>query len=487
MGFEDKKYIPVRPRDVSPDSMLGKYMSWEPQREDYELAGKLALGATVPYAAVYGFKHTPAARILMNRAMQLSTKIEGFYDKGVTAKNKMSLGWERFKLGRMGDVDKFIQKYPNEFSPDMDLKAKRAQVDKFIKQQGLNKPAELLALADMEKAEIAATLKTTLNPDEDWIVHQYGSKKRLLRHEKLMTENIKMIMGEAPDIDVLRQNGLSAPVKTDIKRLFKGHEFAAEKWGAWSDKHITASNVLDTGSDRSALLSSAKRDPQFAMARDVANSTADLNNPAEVRAAAKNSLNKFDWGKSVPKSMRHHSYVRSAAEVEEILESFMKNYRVDGKRISINFSPQYKPHILMGGVNADVNFVRKESRKVRILKKHKKAFTSGDLGKLKSHGSKYSLLISDDYDMFSKISKLIQKWTHFNFAHESGVSSSSYMEGYGTKATFKKEASHLERTPRRTKFKKAVKSREAKEIARQARKLSNKGVRAITRVAKLIY
>ena len=451
MGFEDKKYIPVRPRDVSPDSMLGKYMSWEPQREDYELAGKLALGATVPYAAVYGFKHTPAARILMNRAMQLSTKIEGFYDKGVTAKNKMSLGWERFKLGRMGDVDKFIQKYPNEFSPDMDLKAKRAQVDKFIKQQGLNKPAELLALADMEKAEIAATLKTTLNPDEDWIVHQYGSKKRLLRHEKLMTENIKMIMGEAPDIDVLRQNGLSAPVKTDIKRLFKGHEFAAEKWGAWSDKHITASNVL------------------------------------EVRAAAKNSLNKFDWGKSVPKSMRHHSYVRSAAEVEEILESFMKNYRVDGKRISINFSPQYKPHILMGGVNADVNFVRKESRKVRILKKHKKAFTSGDLGKLKSHGSKYSLLISDDYDMFSKISKLIQKWTHFNFAHESGVSSSSYMEGYGTKATFKKEASHLERTPRRTKFKKAVKSREAKEIARQARKLSNKGVRAITRVAKLIY
>ena len=88
--------------------------------------------------------------------------------------------------------------------------------------------------------------------------------------------------------------------------------------------------------------------------------------------------------------------------------------------------------------------------------------------------------------MFAKISKLIQKKTHFNFAHESGYSSSN-LQGYGVKPTFRKEAHHLTRTPRRTKFKKALKSREAKEIARQARKLSGKGVRALTRVARFIY
>ncbi len=108
----------------------------------------------------------------------------------------------------------------------MEYKAKVAEVEKFIKQQGLNKPAQLLALADIEKAERSAAMKAAMSPDEEILIHQYGSKKRLYRHEMLMDENVKMIQGEAPDIKVLKQNGLSAPVQTDIKKLFRGHEFA---------------------------------------------------------------------------------------------------------------------------------------------------------------------------------------------------------------------------------------------------------------------
>ncbi|MAH43430.1 hypothetical protein CL614_06995, partial [archaeon] len=104
---------------------------------------------------------------------------------------------------------------------------------------------------------------------------------------------------------------------------------------------------------------------------------------------------------------------------------------------NINFSPQYKPHYLAGGVNASVNM--KVSRYNNIQR---------------------NILISDKYDVIFE-NDPFQRKVHFNTT--------------GTR--------DVKRVPRSIKFKTELKARNWKRAFNQAAKLAMKAAKTLGRIA----
>ena len=118
----------------------------------------LKIGGTVAggYGAVHGFKYTPMARAMLNRAGLTSTEIKGFYDQGA---KKGSLAWEHYKGNWQNSLDKIIKKFPEDFKAGMTKTAKEQQILEVMRLKGDKTPAELLASMNLEKAQNRAAVK----------------------------------------------------------------------------------------------------------------------------------------------------------------------------------------------------------------------------------------------------------------------------------------------------------------------------------------
>ena len=377
MAFGDKNLIPVISGDEIEDA--GKYG---------------LLGAAGVYGAVHGTRYSGLPQLIAPLASRTSTIIEGFYDKGA---NKRGLFMHHVRKNWKDEMDKFIKRFPGHFPKDMPIDKKYNLVKKFMSQEGLKTPAELVHASEAYKIEQRWNAGLIDEP------YGRGAALRKLRHEKLKTEMVNYTMGRKYNKRVLRESGLSSPVQTDIKNIFKGRESVGAQWGLHGDVKASVSHIRNIGADKAMVIKSATKDHMFKMAESVVNSGVDLRNRAAVEKIAADRLGMM--GTELRGVNKLHPQVES---IRNELRRFMQSYKVGPNgELLINFSPGYKPHYLSGGVNADVKVW-----KSRYGKLHR------------------DILISDRYDVLGKGTGALQKRVHFNIAHSTTAGKSMKAEDF---------------------------------------------------------
>jgi len=264
-----------------------------------------------------------------------------------------------------------------------------------------------------------AQLNAEINADfADRGNYSSTTARRWNRHEKISEELIKHVNNKK-NVDYARmaEAGVSEPQLTQANKVFKNHPKALQLWDTVGERNVTHSavghvmredkkglakgnkkgkiiGIRDIGGDRLQLLKSGSRDMQYAMGKKVAK-FANLNSVKSIKEVATLAAEQFiDSPEMVFESKRkmHPSVESYKSEIDR----FMNNYRIDKGKLHINFSPRYKPHFLLGGVNADATFWR------------------GPRGGLKS-----SLLVSDFYDLGTFEKLAAQRNTHITTAFRS--------------------------------------------------------------------
>ena len=427
MALENKNYIPIVPA------------------EDIETAAKYGLlGATGVYGVIHGAKHVGIPQLLSPIAARTSTIIDkkdkvkgpktisqkifgkrvGFYGKGANKPYELLM---HLIKNPTEEIDKFIEKFPGEFSDDMTLGDKRRYVKKLVqREQGIRTPAELVHQAEAMKIEQRWEAGVIDEP------YGRGTHIKKLRHEKLKTEMVNLVMGKKFDSNVLTQNGLSRPVLTDVKSIFQGREYLSGTWKLHGDVKASVSDISNLGGDKAKIIGDVRKDHIFKMAERVVKSGVPLGNRARVEAVASEMLGQM--GTDLRGSKKLHWSAKAHADE---LAKFMRSYKIgpNGELI-INFSPGYKSHYLSGGVNSDV----------KLWKNQRGTF-------------KYDILVSDRYDVVG--SNIVQKRVHFNIAHSTN-------EGKVIRAT------DLARTGTREKLKKSLSAKEYKKAAKDSKRLAMK-------------
>ena len=304
------------------------------------------------------------------------------------------------------------------------------------------------------------------------------SAGRWHRHEVVAEELIGHVNNK-PNVDYKRmeQAGISKPKMTQAGKVFKNNPHALSLWNYSPDRNVTHSTVgkvikdkkgrvikvADIGSDKRSLLMSSTRDMQFVMGENVAK-YADINNPKSVKKYAELAAHDFALKNKdvlVPKRKMHPQVVSHNAEIRR----FMDNYKVVDGKLHINFSPKYKPHYLLGGVNADAHFWK------------------GPKG-----GLKHSLLVSDVYDLGSFEKVAASKNTHITTAFRSN-DTKSMQDYYDSLRTSKSNTQRVQQAIRDRDFKKIGKYTGA-SIKKGAKKIGrtigtkNPAIKALTKGGK---
>lgn len=208
--------------------------------------------------------------------------------------------------------------------------------------------------------------RQNLQPDK--VVGGIGAQKRQTRHEIVKTELNKAVTDQPFDQKKLKAAGYSVPEKQITKNVFKGpHAGVAAKWQLLPQDRITISSFTDSaigsmgGVDKAPISLANKKDSMFKLAEYVTKNAKDLNNPKEVFEWAKHRAASFGTSRHLlDASSRIHpqdDYIRA-------VERFMKSYYVKNGRLHINFSPDFKPSYLLGGVNTDGIFWKKKNGQV---------------------------------------------------------------------------------------------------------------------------
>jgi len=188
-------------------------------------------------------------------------------------------------------------------------------------------------------------------------VKSLKSTQMHIRHEKAAQELVRHSLGKKNvDYDRLNRAGITKPVKTTVGKIFERHVGAMQAWkdadGLLPEHNITHSSVnRAVGADHVKLIGSATKDAKYKLAHHVMKSGIDINNPKEVQKLLKEFSYSFSQKGSFSAPFKLHP---QDPHIDDIVKWFTRNYAVNGNELRINFSPQYKPHYLLGGVNADV-------------------------------------------------------------------------------------------------------------------------------------
>jgi len=442
----------------------------ENDQKALDIAGKGLLGAVGLYGAGLSAKHgakyiKPLGDYMTDVALRSSTIIDDFYKQGA---DKYNLSLSHFRNNFNDELNKFIKQNPNQFhkvrewtqfvkdntvnmqgeyTPKDTQILKKAFVLENMKKHGINNPAELNALSDVRKLEVARGKKRM----------GLGKAKRILRHEELKNQMVKHVMKKDVNVKSLVANGLSEPQKTNVRTLFRGHERAnTAGWKLHPDVNVTVSNILNVGGDKAQLSKAIKKDSMWRLGEYVAQNVKDLNNPVEVRAAVEARASTLGLNATLKQNRLHHSVTSIDGEIDR----FMKNYRVtkDGK-LNITFANQYKPHYLSGGTNTSATFWKGDKNRWIKLKNGQKLKVGPKLH--------HEYLLTDKYDMLNY--EHLQKRQHFNIAHHT------------TTASKNKTAKDFVRLALRDKITDAFRRGDKKELLRLVGKGAFKAARFIGR------
>jgi|TARA_R100001530_G_scaffold136176_1_gene115611 hypothetical protein len=402
-----------------------------------------------------GLKYSGAGTAIGKRAGKMSTVVETFYDKGRTKRDKQKLMAQHMMNNEKDEIQKIVKRHApmlkNEY-PKMQRQIIQDEMNKY----GEKTFAEHRARLDVEKHERTANIR-----GRDSGGYKYTTLKRAHRHEKLAQEMIDWTETGKVNVDRLRANGLSEPILTDMKTAFgtgeglSDHSRVLTQHGRTlhPDSKISISKILDVGGDKKAIVKSVKRDAQYQMGEYVMK-YADLDDPKSIEKYARERI--YSMQKRSIKGFRvasanvlHEHIDDLDLEVRKFMQSF--KYNKNTGIANIVLSPQYKPHYLVGGVNASVN-LRKS--KGRVFRQHIK-------GGIPSKNIKTDILISDKYDVLTN-NDPFQRKVHFNVVTSRDVA----------------------RISTREQLKTAIKAGKWEKAMEKALRLGTKGLIKLTRIGR---
>ena len=402
--------------------------------------GKTAVGTWGASALGYqALKYTGVGPAIGRKAKKLSTVVDTWYAPGNTRKDKIALLYNHFKKNEVNEILK-IQKMSPHFGNLSDPKKLVYNIKRNMNDWGIRTYAEQRALIERDKyARNAVAMRGSASS------HKYTTLNRNLRHERLAQEMIDWTEEGTVNVRRLEKNGLSKPKLTDMKNAFGSgnsfddHSGVMKRWGSslTPNTKISTSKILDVGGDLKAITGSATRDAQYQMAEYVTR-FADLSNPDDIKLKAYERI----YGMKNKKNLRTakwNTLHKNVTDIDKEVTQFLRNFTVNKKGgfTNINFSPQFKPHYLSGGVNASVNM--KLSKYNNIQR---------------------NILISDKYDVILE-NDPFQRKVHFNVT--------------GTR--------DVRRVHRSIKFANELKAKNWKKAFNQAAKLAMKGAKTLGAIA----
>jgi hypothetical protein len=402
--------------------------------------GKTAVGTWGSSALAYqALKYTPIGPAIGKKAAKLSTVVNTWYAPGNTRNDKIALLYNHFKNNEVDEILK-IQKMSPHFGNLDDPKKLVYNIKRNMDNWGIRTYAEQRALIERDRyARNAVAMRGSASS------HKYTTLSRNLRHERLAQEMIDWTEKGTLNVERLEKNGLSKPKLTDMKNAFgSGNNFddhagVMKRWGSGltPDTKISTSKILDVGGDLKAITGSATRDAQYQMAEYVTR-FADLSNPDDIKSKAYERIYGMKNSKNL-RTAKWNTLHKNVTDIDKEVTQFLQNFTVNKKGgfTNINFSPQFKPHYLAGGVNASVNM--KLSRYNNIQR---------------------NILISDKYDVILE-NDPFQRKVHFNVT--------------GTR--------DIKRVPRSIKFSNELKAKNWKKAFNQGAKLAMKGAKTLGRIA----
>ena len=432
-----KNQIPIRRLNEENDD------NYRRTKDVLTKVGTYGGGAYIGSALAYqGLKYGPVGPALGHRAKKMSTIVEGFYDKGVTQKDKRWLMVQHLASNEKEEIQKIVKSHAPNLAKHT-TKIQEGLIRDEMNLWGDKTFAEHRARLDMEKFERMRRMKGAPIGG-----YKYTTLKRGLRHERLAQEMIDWTENAKYNKNRLIANGLSEPKVTDMKSAFgagdafNDHSRVLTQHGRSlpPDAKVSISHILDVGGDRKAIVGSVTRDAQYQMGEHVMR-FADLDDAKSVEKHARERI--YSMQKRSSKGLRTagkwNILHENIDDVEKEVRKFMQTFKYNKKTGigSIVFSPQYKPHYLVGGVNASVNMATTKSN---VLKRN--------------------ILISDKYDVLMN-NDPFQRKVHFNVVTTRDV----------------------KRISDRQKVINAFKAKKWQKAMRKAWQLSGKGMGKLVRIA----
>ena len=391
-----------------------------------KLGGAGYAGSALGYQAL---KYSPVGPAVGKQAKKVSTIVKDFYTPG---SDKKKLMFDHLLHNERDEISKIMKSHWPQLK-SLSPRAAEGVIRDEMSKYGEKTFAEFRARLDVEKFERMRRMKGA-----EIGGYKYTTLKRAHRHEKLAQEMIDWTENGKVNVERLRRNGLSKPVLTDVKNAFGSgnalddHSRVMKAWGSSlsPSSKISVSKILDVGGDRMAITGSATRDAQYQMAEFVTR-FAKLDDLKDVEKHARQRIYSMQTQKGLP-TAKWNKLHKNITDIDNEVATFMKNYRYNKKTgiVNIMFSPQYKPHYLVGGVNASVNM-----RRTRY----------GNVTR--------NILVSDKYDVLLQ-NDPFQRKVHFNVT----------------------TTRDMKRVPRSIKFKTALKAKSWKDAIKHAVKFVSKRV-----------
>ena len=478
--------------------------------------GKGLLGYAALGAAPRALRASGIPNQIFREGKYANNIIKGFYGKGATAFDKLKLQWDHFGYGdpqrasQYLDAQRFIKDYNNDITyRQTGLGRHRSghaisameELDTLLgKSDGWKKVGRLKRFPGSDRFE--RLYDKTLNMKDHRLLSQLqeGIKSNKIKYSTLghMNQEIELAhkfdMGELRGRGTLQHDirseiaktelvehvtegkadyrrlksdgGISRPVRMSAGKFFQHHD------NMWPDlkahDNITVSQVAHSG-DHTKQINAARKSPLYKLAKHVYAKVDNLNDRKAVMKAAMDRASNMGTSRFKSAADRLHPHSKGALDS---VEDFMRRYKVtpDGK-MTINFSPEYKPHKLLGGTNANVIFSSGRATNkspVEFLKSFKNLekldHTNYVMSPVRGLGTKIhsEILVSDMYDIAGTGA---QGKKHVTYAYANTNTSA--------KKAFNKNA-RAEVLPNRERFVNAAKTGNTSDMIKYGKRTSSK-------------
>jgi hypothetical protein len=389
-----------------------------------------------------GLKHfTPLTQAVVNPLKKASTRIEGYYEPGITPKGKMSLVMDHWKGSDMPAITEYLEKYKNTRDPfgipwrdgatEGNINKLRTMMGKYGTMVGLDggiQTADELKFASRIRAGRDSYWKAVdigdsqLQTQAEKLIRR---NENLLRYEMQKTELIKHSFGEKINQARWKSSGLGRLKTTTLSSALDDNSRALRSWinstkfggfgGVSPETKVTAAQY--TGKDHSTLIRNAKhfgssyikipyaKEMASVLGRETPVKYMRLNGMKEV---AEQAYRYYEGGANREGIGRWLDDIEKAStnkKTKDMITQFRNHHDfVDGK-LKVNYS-FVSTQQTVAGVNSDMTIWRGKG----------KSYLRGGKGKLY-----HNVLVSDMYDVAGGMGATTQKNLHMNIARSTNA------------------------------------------------------------------
>lgn len=304
------------------------------------------------------------------------------------------------------------------------------KVLKAMRAKGLSSVGSIIAKAD-EYTEI----DRIRSPGESF--KKTGRMSRIYRHEELKNALVKHVGGiELDDLDkrAFKLRGLTVPQQSTVAKMFpkklygnnkviNPHFEVFQKWKLLETQKVTFSQLTNAG-DKGVLTSSIKNSNVNHFHEYVANrlhqDSVKPNKNSVIKYGKEYLGKRLAEQKENPFAYKEkYGKIHTDDKLGKAINYFTKNAKIRNGMYYINFSPENKPHFLMGGVNVNSGL----------------GYVKGKL--------RHDRLVTDMYDVLK--ADVLLKTDHMTFMHDTDLDTGNRL-GKGSKMAIKPVKDKVHRT-----------------------------------------